>query len=166
MKPEYYEAILERLQKDYDLHIDRSEHPGITEFYEGPLPLFKLILSAPEEDNPAILIVAFHIELDSPTAIQWYTRIRGLDPNVHLSACYLKDAEGTSYVGEDADIMRQHMMEQDLLSSWAASDIDPEEILGQKPPIPPPSPIKTFSNYKKAIVAFHRMKKNKKDLSH
>src|SRR5258708_7295014 len=52
MRPEYYEAILERLRTDYGLTLDRTEHPAVTEFYEGPLPLLKLLMSAPEEGNP------------------------------------------------------------------------------------------------------------------
>lgn len=166
MKPEFYEAILERLQNDFQLTVDRTEHAAITEFLEGPLPLFKLLMTTPEPDTPALLIVSFHIELDSPAAIQWWARIRHLDPNLHISACYLKDAEGVSYVGEDAEIMKMYMIEQDVISSWIASDKDAADVLNQKLPSMVPSPIKSFHNYRKALTEFHRMKKSKGDVSH
>lgn len=166
MKPEYYEAILERLQKEYHLKIDRSEHAAITEFIEGPLPVFKLIMTTEEEEQPSILMISFHIEVDAPSAIQWFMRVRSLDPNLYISACYLKDAEGVSYVGEDAEIMRMYMMEQDIISAWVASDKDAADVLNQKLPTVPPSPIKTYGDYKKALVEFHRMHKKKDDVSH
>lgn len=166
MKPEYYEAILERLQKEYGLRIDRTEHTFITEFYEGPLPVFKLIMTSEDESQPAVLIISFHLELGSPEAVQWFLRIRGLDPNLHISACYLKDAEGVSYVGEDAEILRMYMMEQDIISAWSQSDKDAADVLNQKLPTLPPSPVKTYADYRKALIDFHKMKKSKGDVSH
>lgn len=166
MRPEYYEAILERLVKDFGLKLDRTEHPAITEFWEGPIPVFKLIMSTQEEGQPSVMLVSFHIELDSPSAIQWFARIRQLDPNLYVTGCYLKDEGGTSHVGEDADILRLYMIEQDIISAWMASDKDAADVLNQKLPCVPPSPLKTFSDYRKALVEFQKMNKKKGDVSH
>jgi len=166
MRPEYYEAILERLQKDYQLTVDRSEHNSITEFFEGPLPLFKLIMTTPEGETPSVLIVSFHIELDTSSAIQWFLRIRQLDPNLYISECYLKDAEGGSYVGEDAEILKMYMMEQDIIAAWTASDTDISDFAQQELPTIPPSPLKAFSSYKAALREFNKLQKRKGVVSH
>ena len=166
MRPEYYEAILERLQREFGLKIDRSEHASITEFYEGPLPLFKLIMAQNEEAPETYsLLVSFQIQLDIPTAIKWFANVRKLDPNTMIAPCYIKDAEGTSHVGEDAEIILMYMVEQDVISAFIASEKDAEEVLNAKI-IPPPSPAKVYGNYRKALKEFYAMKKNKGDISH
>ena len=164
MKPEYYEAIVERLSKD-GLTVDRSEHPGITEFGEGPIPLFKLIYGV-QDDQTAVLLVSFHIQLDIPTAIQWFANLRKMDPLALVTASYIKDADGVSYVGEDADAMLTHMQEQDMLAALANADRDAEDVLNERTKLPPPSPAKSYSDYRKALIAFQKMTKKKGDVSH
>lgn len=165
MKPEYYEAILERLQNEYGIKVDRTEHVGIAEFYEGPLPLFKLILAQNEGTETYSALVSFQIQLDIPTAVQWWVRLRNLDPNLMVAASYIKDAEGTSYVGDDAEIALMYMIEQDVISSWMQSEKDAEEVLNQKISHAP-SPARVYTNYRKALQEFNKMKKNKGDVSH
>ena len=166
MRPEYFEAIIERLQAEYSLSVDRSEHESIVEFYEGPLPLFKLIVTTPPERTGPTLLISYHIELDAPSAIQWFLRVRHLDPNLMISESYLKDSKGVSYVGEDADILKMYMVEQDVVAAYMQSEKDAEDILEQELPSHQPSPIKVYSEYKKALAEFNRMEKKKGEISH
>ncbi len=165
MQPAYYTAILERLKTLYGLSSE-TEHEFIHEMYEGPLPIFKLLMTAPSDSEPSILLVSFHLELDSPSAIQWYLRLRSLDPNVSITACYLKDADNTSYVGEDAEILRMYMIEQDVIAAYIASDVDAADVLNRELPTVKPSPLKTYATYRAAIVDFHKRQKSKEDISH
>lgn len=166
MRPEFYEAILERLQTQYGLRIDRSEHPSITEFWEGPLPLFKLIMAQNDGTDVMSLLMSFQIQLDIPTAIQWFAKVRQLDPNTMIAPCYIKDADGTSHVGEDAEIVLMYMVEQDIIAAFMQSERDPEDVLSQSVTKVTPTPAKVFSNYRKALAEFGKMKKGKGDISH
>lgn len=167
MRPEYYVAIVDRLKREYGLETYDAEHEFIREFYEGPIPVFKLIMTAPGEDGtPSVMLISFHIELDATAAIQWFLRVRSLDPHLHIAACYLKDAEGTSYVGEDAEILKMYMIEQDVIAAFIASDKDAADVLGQKLPGLEPSPLKQFATYREALREFSKMQKRKGDISH
>lgn len=166
MRPEFYQAIVERLQKEFNLSIDRSEHIAITEFFEGPLPLFKLILASNKDSEEFSMLVSFQIQLDAPTAIIWFTRIRQLDPNLSVTASYIKDADGVSYVGEDAEVVLMFMVEQDVISTFIQSNKDPDDILNQSVNPINPSPAKTYNNYRKALKDFKHLKKSKEDMSH
>lgn len=164
MRTEYYEAIVARLQKEFSLTADRSEHPAITEFFEGPLPLFKLII-AQDEDLTTSLYVSYQIQLDIPSSIQWFMRLRNLDPNIVVAPSYIKDSEGNSYVGEDAEIILMYMVEQDVITAFVQSDKDAEDIVNKKA-LPQASPVKVYSNYKKALTEFKNLRKGKQDVSH
>lgn len=165
MRLEYYEAILERLSKEYGLTLDR-EHQFVTELLEGPLPLFKLILSEGENEEAGIMIVSYHLEMRPPDTIQWFMRLRNLDPNLHMTASYIKDANGDSHVGEDAEILRMYMIEQDVITAWMASNKDAAEVLGKDLPLPKPSPVKSYNTYRQALIEFQKMQKKKGDISH
>lgn len=159
-----YHEIVKRMCELYGTRAE-PEHEFVYEFFEGSIPLFKLILTQ-NVSAPNFIVVSFYLELDSTAAIQWYLRIRSLDPGVHLSACYLKDRDGTTYVGEDAYIMRMYMVEQDTIAAYLASNKEPEDIFNNKVKPPKPSPVKTYADYRKAIVAFQGLEKKPGDHEH
>lgn len=144
-----------------------QEHEFITEFCEGPLPIFKLI-SVTQDDGTNFLMLSFHIEVEAVIAIQWFVRVRALDPDVRVTACYLRDASGVSHVGEDAHILRLYMIEQDIMSSFIQSDKDPHDVVNESAKVlsTKPSPVKTYADYRNAIDAFNKLEKKKGDLEH
>jgi hypothetical protein len=165
MEFQYFIEIIKRLDNLYGTRSE-EEHRFIYEFYDGPIPLFKLILNQLEGEKSGSLIASFHIELDATSAIQWFLRIRQLDPNLHITGSYLKDRNGTSYVGEDAAILRAYMVEQDIITAWLKSDKNASEVFEEPIQEIKPSPIKVFTDYKLAITKFQQMQKKKGDISH
>ena len=168
MNPERFNAVLADLESRFGLSIDRGVHPNLVECLEGPIPLFNLILDldGDDESEAGLMYVSFHIELDAPTAIQWYHRLVIYDKDLAMTGVYLKDAEGETYVGEDAQVLRLYMMEQDIVAKWMTTERDPEDIFNPNLKVPGPSPMKTFSDYKKAFREFRDMRKKKNDVSH
>lgn len=158
-----YLEIIKKINELYGTTVD-AEHEYIHEFYEGQLPLFKLLMSNTNEVQPPVLIVSFHLELPTTEAIQWFLRIRQLDSSLHMTGCYLKDAEGNSHVGEDAEILRMYIIEQEVISAWIASNKDEKEVL--KKPQVTLKPTPTFTSVQAAVAEFNRMGKKKSDQFH
>lgn len=164
MSIEKFEKILLILQDEANLTVDRSEHEAIAECSAGSLQLFKLGYS--KNDTGTFLFVSFHLELDSVDAIQWYLRLRQLEEGIGLAPCYVVDSEGVTFTGEDAEIMRMYMVEQDVIATFMASNLDADEVLNAKMPTHPPSPIKVYSDLRRAHKKFAKMSKKKNDVSH
>lgn len=162
--PIVYKEVVQQIRNLYGVKPEQ-EHAFIHEFFEGPLPLFKLILVS-SDSGPGFIMVSFHIEVEASDAIQWFARVRALDPNVRVTACYLRDSHGTSYVGEDAHILRLYMIEQDVISNYIKGDKDPEEIVNRQVTAAKPSPLKTYSDYKVAINEFNKLTKKDGDIEH
>lgn len=163
MNYDVYLDVIKKLNETYGTTVE-VEHQFIHEFFEGPHAIFKLILNDTPE-HPGILLVSFHLDLPSPAAIQWFLRIRQLDPTLFMTGCYLKDAQGNSHVGDDADILKMYMLEQEVISAWIQSNKDEEEAL-KAPQLVPPTPKPVFNTVKAALVEFDRMNKKKDDTFH
>jgi hypothetical protein len=160
-----YAAIAEQLVTEFGLRVE-EEHPAVREFYEGPVPIFKLILAEEDIDAPPVMLVSFHIELESTYAVQWFAKIRHYDHELRIARVYLKDADGASHVGDDAQILRMYMLEQDVISAYIASDKDAHQVAGQEIPTPKPSPLRPVTSYRHAVLEFQRMTKKKGSMSH
>lgn len=165
MTQEIFDAIVERLVREYQVSAVR-EHNFVVEFYEGPIPLFKLLAQEETESNPAIIIASFHLELDIVAAIQWFLRIRALDPNLHLTSAYLKDVSGVTYIGADAHALYLHTVQQAAVQEFIeASNSDeantPHHIERARPSAP-----RVFTNVASAMQTFQKMQKKKGDVFH
>lgn len=164
MEYETYLEIIKKINESYGTSVE-VEHQCIHEFFEGQDPLFKLILSNTSKDEPSILIVSFHLEMPTTQAIQWFLRLRQLDPTLHMTGCYMRDAAGNSHVGEDAEILRMYVIEQEVISAWIQSNKDEEEVL-KKPVQNPPKRPSQFLTVQAAMAEFNRMNKKKGDSFH
>lgn len=158
-----YGEMIPRIESLYAL-TTKQEHDFIHEFFEGPLPVFKLLLVGNDE-GPGFIMVSYHIEVEASHAIQWFFRLREMDPNLRVGPCYLHDSEGTPHLGEDAQILRMYMIEQDIIANFINGTKEPEEIVNSATK-PPPSPLKTYSNYKLAILNFNKLEKKDGDIEH
>lgn len=167
MTYEKYIEIIKDLNDAYGTAVD-VEHEFIHEFYENQIPLFKLILGDPGDGQDALLIISFHLDLPATSAIQWFLRITSLHKDANLSAPYIRDSNGDSYVGEDAEIVRMYALEQEILSTWIKSERTEEEATAriEKEVESPEEPPKTFATVKAAVAAFKRLGKKKNDTLH
>lgn len=161
----YYKEIVNRLVELYGSKTE-SAHPFIYEFLEGSIQLFKLILNQDDSGEAGEVVLSFHIELEAVDVIQWFLRVRALDPLVKLTHCYIHDQDGNVYVGEDAHILRAYTIEQEILSAYLASEKDGEEIVSAKVQSEKPRPVKAYSDYKTALNAFKNLGKKKNDTEH
>lgn len=159
-----YSEILNQVRNLYGLKSE-IEHDFIHEFFEGSIPLFKLILVS-DDEGPGFVMASFHIDVEASDAIQWFMRIRSLDPNLRVTACYLRDSNGASYVGEDAQVLKLYMMEQDIVSTFIQGNKDPEDIVNRHLTAEKPSQQKTYSDYDAAIHEFNKMRKKEGDVEH
>lgn len=159
-----YSEILKQVRNLYGLTSDQ-EHIYVHEFFEGPLPLFKLILVNGSDEGPGYTMISYHIEVEAAEAVQWFLRVRNLEPNLRLGPCYLRDQNGMSYVGDDAHVLRLYMIEQDILSNYIQGTKDAEEIINSKA-TPKPSPLKTYADYKIALKQFNKLTKKEGDVEH
>lgn len=158
-----YGEMIPRVETLYGVTAKR-EHDFIYEFSEGPLPIFKLIL-VHNDEGPGFIMVSYHIEVEAAIAIQWFFRLREIEPNLRVGPCYLHDSDGTPHVGEDAQILRLYMIEQDIISNFMQGNREPEEIVNSTTK-PPPSPLKTYATYKAAITSFNKLEKKDGDIEH
>lgn len=162
-----YDEVCNQVCKIYGASVV-PEHEYIREFFEGPIPSFKLIL-VHKEDGPGFIMASFHIDMEAVVAIQWFMRFRALDPNIRVTACYMRDSTGTSYVGEDAHVLKMYAIEQEIVSQFVGGDRDAEEVVRSNPATPTrlkPSPTKVYSDYKHAMQAFVLLIKKDGDLEH
>ena len=141
------------------------EHQCIHEFFDGDRPIFKLLFSKLPTGGSPVVIVSFHLEMEITEAIQWFLRLRQVDPSMHITGCYLKDSEGVSHVGEDAEILRMYTIQQEVISEWMKSDKDAEDVKNALKPAPA-TPTPTFSNVHEAVMEFNKMNKKKGDTFH
>lgn len=117
MTPEQYLEIIKKINDTYGTTAE-VEHRFIHEFFEGSIPVFKLILSKTDEAVPGIMIVSFHLDTAITTAIQWFVRLRQLDVHLHITGSYIKNGNGETYVGEEAELFKMYSMEQAIIAAW------------------------------------------------
>jgi hypothetical protein len=167
MEYDVYLGIIKQINETFGTTVE-VEHSYIHEFLEGQNPIFKLILSAGDGTTPPVIIISFHLETPTVDAIQWFLRVRQLDPTLHMTQCYIKDTQGNNYVGEDAEIFKMYAIEQQVITAYLNSNKDDEEILeaAQTPPVEPPKATKTFATEKAALNEFNRVSRKKTDTFH
>lgn len=145
-----------------------KEHECVREFYEGDIPLFKLIYSPGDEEQEPMIVVSFHLDVDSVYAIQWYTRLQDLCPPLRITHCYYQDDAGQTFVGEYAEIVKMYKTEQAAIANWIRENEETdEENLEKKVIVEPSNSLKkVYTSKEQAVQDFNRMKKGKKDEYH
>lgn len=159
----YLEGI-NNLAEKYQTTVS-SEHQFIHEILEGELPLFKLILAEPHKKGVSEVIISFHLELGIVNSIEWFDRLREFYDNLYLTGCYIKDSQGTTYVGEDAEIYKLYEQEQHVISNWIRQNQDEmaDTDFGLKVN---PKESRGYTDMDSALKAFEALKKGKNDICH
>lgn len=132
-----YYTIVGLLKEEYDLSID-VENKYIHEFFEGSLPVFKLMY-VKNEDRDDRLLVSFHLDLTAVEAIQWFLRIRHFNHGLMLTQSYCKDDNGETFLGPAAEQIRMYRIQQEALAEYVgdiegAKKAANSKIVGRKRP--------------------------------
>lgn len=155
----FYVEMVKAIADKYEVQF-YAETNHVAEFFEGEIPLFKLLFSPEQDGMPAITALSFNLELTSPYAIHWFLRVREIDPNVNLTVCYLRDGRGFTYVGHDAELLRMQAIEKHAVTQFLLDQRKMVERAGLGPQSEPEKP-KAFSVLSLAVADFERpVKKN------
>ena len=93
-------------------------------------------------------------------------RLKHICPEIHLTSCYLRDHTGATCVGEDAEVLKMYMIEQEILSAWIKSNKDEEEAIKLPEIIYPAAKPKVYTTIDAALKAFVTLTKKKEDKCH
>lgn len=156
-----YLYVVGKLKDIYPLNIDVN-HKDIHTFYDEKRPIFKLLYGTFNEETEPSIVVSFHINIRHVEAIIWYSRIYNIHPLLRLHDSHIEDDRGETYLGADAETIRDIKLQQDILSEWlnkhAKEDI--EEFVDAKVHGRQRDSKKSFSSQaeaEKAIIEFEKM---------
>lgn len=162
-----YLYLIGKLKDVYKLDLDVA-HKDIHTFYKGKKPLFKVMFGTFTKDSDASIVISFHIDLFHAEAIQWFINIYNIQPTVQLHDDYIEDANGETYLGEDALAIKDVYLSQDVLKEWLDNhdkqeikDFAESKVLGRSP-----DHKKAFDSQNErseAIIEFERIRKANDD---
>lgn len=123
-----YITYVDEVADKYSLAVIQ-EHEQIHEFLEGEnIPLFKLVYGPTNlTNNENVVVATFHLDLDPVDAIQWYSRLYTIIPNLRLQSSYYKDDRGETFIGEHAENVRHYKLEQKVITEWMESKRNDED---------------------------------------
>lgn len=162
-----YLYVIGKAKDGYKLDVD-VEHRNIHTFYQNKVPLFKLIFGKFSDQEFDSILVSFHIDIKSSKAVTWYANLYKITPFIAVTDHYIEDDQGETYLGEDADIIKNLKLQRNILEHWL-SEKSPEEIQGfveSKILGRIRDPKKSFDSLKQseqAILEFEKMKKSVND---
>ncbi len=127
-----YHYILQQLKNKYEVSV-KVEHKFVHEIYEGIIPICKLLYGVNKSDvRGDRILVCFHLDLDSVDAIQWYLRIKSLHSSLYITACYYKDDNNETFLGQGAELIKKYKDEQRILSNWQRDEEDTKKYIDQR----------------------------------
>ncbi len=157
-----YLYVIGKIKDVHKLSVD-VDHKDIHTFYKDKVPKFKLLFGTYNDDNSCI-VVSFHIDVNSMEAIQWFLNIKDIHPLAKITEPYVEDEQGETWLGKDAQKIRDMIFERDIIAEWV-DDHDEEElqtfadskVVGRLR-----NPKQTYNSQyerEKAIIEFDMMKK-------
>ncbi len=161
-----YLYVIGKLKDIYKFDVE-VDHKDIHTFFLNKKPIFKLFYGVFNKDPDApTIVVSFHIDLFHPEAISWFVTLYKLHPMIQMHDSFIEDAAGETYLGEDALVLKDTILAQEILAQWLAeSDRDEMEtfveadVMGRLKEID-----KSFiSGSPDAIIEFERMQKPHSD---
>ena len=159
-----YVHFLQEISQYFGLTI-RSEHEFIHEFFEEKIPVFKIALLPDKKSSQTV--IAFHVDIDPATAVQWWEQLRAIYPPLKVTANYITDHQGNTCVGETAEVLKRYLLEQEIISAYIESDMDDDAVLNKKPHLELlDNKIKDLTSQETALEAFHNLRKRTDDQCH
>jgi hypothetical protein len=167
-KYQEYLHLIGRLKDVYGIHAD-VDHQDIHVFTKDKRQIFKLFFGVfnkqPEEPS---IVVSFHVDLMHAEAIIWFMNIQKLYPDILLHDSYIEDSSGETYLGEDAEALKEVYMAQEILGQWLenSSREEMEEFATSKVVGRVRDSKKNFDSRnekQEAIIEFDRLRKPSDD---
>lgn len=158
-----YLLVIGKLKDAFKFDVD-VEHQDIHTFYRDKRPLFKLFFGSFQKDSEPSIVVSFHLDLPIPEAIAWYINIYRLYPVISMHDSYIEDANGETYLGEDALALREVYQAQEILNTWLEGSSREEMEEFAKAPVVgrQKDPNKSFNSHLErveATIEFDRIRK-------
>lgn len=164
-----YNWIIDKLSSKYGIHA-KKEHEYVHEFFEGPIPVMKLMYGINEKNGVREnrILVSFHLNLDSVDAIQWYLRIQNFHPTLYMVSCYFKDDNNETFLGQGAELIKMYKDEQLILANWAKDKDETKKIVAQKIVGRAKHKLSNydFTDIDQALNEFNKMDREDKDKCH
>lgn len=121
-----YLYLVGQLKDIHSLTVD-VDHRDIHSFYKDKQPLFKLFHGMFTGDGQASIVVSFHINLRHSEVIRWFINIYRLEDTIAIHDSFIEDDNGETYLGEDAETIRDVYFSQEVLKDWLES-ADREDV--------------------------------------
>lgn len=112
-----YLYVIGKLKDVYKLDVE-VPHRDIHTFFQGKTPIFKLLFGEYIETGDSNIVISFHIDVTSVDIIQWFLNVQALHPLLKIADHYLEDDKGETYLGEDADAIKNLKKHQEVLAEW------------------------------------------------
>lgn len=112
-----YLHLIGQLKDIHKLHAD-ADHQDVHSFYKDKKPLFKLFFGTFEKSKTQSIVVSFHLDLKHHEAIRWFVDIYKLENDVVIHDSYIEDDAGETYLGDDAEVIRDIFTSQEVLKDW------------------------------------------------
>ena len=168
-KYQEYLHLIRRLKDVYGIHAD-VDHQDIHVFSKDKRQIFKLFFGIfnTKPDGDATIVVSFHVDLMHAEAIIWFMNILKLHPDIQLHDSYIEDSSGETYLGEDAEALKEVYMAQEILGQWleSSSREEMEEFATSKVVGRVRDSKKNFDSRnekQEAIIEFDRLRKPSDD---
>ena len=115
-----YLYIIGKLKDIYKLEVD-VPHQNIHTFYKNKAPIFKLLYGSYTKTGDTNIVVSFHIDIKVTEAIQWFVNIANIHPLLKVAEVYIEDDKGETYLGEDAEFIKNLKFQREVLDAWMSS---------------------------------------------
>lgn len=139
-----YSNVLSTLQEKYEVEVDQL-HDHVAEIRDNEFPVFKLLVGVDEKEGP-LIVVSFQVEVDAPSAIEWYKRLWQLIPDLAITESYIVNDSGSTLLGQEAHAYVMEKMERDILTHL--------EEQGEVENVEPEAPEKVYTSAEEAIKDF------------
>ncbi len=158
-----YLYLIGQLKDIHKLDVD-VEHREVHSFYKDKILIFKLLYGTYEKAKNPTIVVSFHMDLKHHQAIHWFVEIYKVESTVVIHDSFVEDDAGETYVGEDAEIIRDLKRSQEVLKEWLETadrqqveNFTKSKVIGRNR-----KPNKSFDSQfesHEAIIEFNKIKK-------
>lgn len=115
-----YLYTIGKLKDIYKLEVD-VVNKNIHIFYENKIPIFKLLFGSFAKNGQEAIVVSFHIDVKITHAIQWFSNIEQIHPDLKVADAYIEDDKGETYLGEDAEFIKNLKFQREVLDTWLSN---------------------------------------------